>query len=267
MKKRKKNRDGLSRMIGKAKVKRKRNYSEIDIQFLKIELEHLNNTIKAAEEKGLINFGVVRKLQHLKSEDYKDRKDYFERYDELQRQLFIKDPSKIEKLKEERDCLINHIKKIEKKVNLKDKEKNPEQLKRKLEENLKSSRDLPKSMTEIRRELRRIKDGLIQDKSQIDMSKKTPLEKAIEGLQSVEKAVKKIKTIMKEESVNELTIDRKYLPEILSIDLLNISKTDGLPILKFSASEYFKAEGIIIKHYGDSVKFSKDTKRKKKTVG
>lgn len=37
---------------------------------------------------------------------------------------------------------------------------------------------------------------------------------------------------MKNESSNELTIERQYLPEIFSADLLEISKNDELPNLK-----------------------------------
>lgn len=75
-------------------------------------------------------------------------------------------------------------------------------------------------------------------------------------LKSVEKAVKRIKSIMKEQSVDELTIDRKYLPEIVNINLLEISKSDGLPIFKTIVLEYLKRKGIITRFFGNVIKFT-----------
>ncbi len=75
--------------------------------------------------------------------------------------------------------------------------------------------------------------------------------------ESAERAVIKIESIMKKESVNEVTIGRKYLPEIFSADLLVISRDDGLPSLKLSTLEYFKTKGILTKYYGNVVKFFK----------
>ena len=94
-------------------IKKRKPYSDIEIQLLKIDLENLNHRIREAEEKGQVNFEVVRKLQHLKSEDYKDRMDYIVHYIELVKKLFIKDPSRIEKLKELRDLIRKKLEKIE----------------------------------------------------------------------------------------------------------------------------------------------------------
>lgn len=69
-------------------------------------------------------------------------------------------------------------------------------------------------------------------------------------------AYEKIISIMKKESVTELTIDRQYLPEILSYDVLKIS-SDGLPILKRFAIEYFLFGGIKTEYYGKVVRFIK----------
>lgn len=78
----------------------------------------------------------------------------------------------------------------------------------------------------------------------------------------LESAEKKIEFIMKKESVNELTIARKYLPEIFSADILDISKDDGLPILKPFAIQYFSSKGIITEFYGNVIKFKKHGKNK-----
>lgn len=69
-------------------------------------------------------------------------------------------------------------------------------------------------------------------------------------------AYEKIISIMKKESVAELTIERKYLPEILSYDVLEIS-SDGLPTLKRFAIEYFLFGGIKTEYYGKVVRFIK----------
>ena len=53
------------------------------------------------------------------------------------------------------------------------------------------------------------------------------------------------KSIMKKESMNELTINRKYLPETLGADLLETSKDDGLPILKPFVILYLSSKGIL----------------------
>jgi len=68
-------------------------------------------------------------------------------------------------------------------------------------------------------------------------------------------AYEKIKSIMLEEGVNELTIDRKYLPEILHADQLEISPKDGLPTLKSFLIQYFYVKGILIQISSKEIKF------------
>ncbi|MFX1478041.1 MAG: roadblock/LC7 domain-containing protein [Promethearchaeota archaeon] len=70
------------------------------------------------------------------------------------------------------------------------------------------------------------------------------------------KAYEKIISIGIKESVNRLAIERKYLPEILSKDVLEISKNDGLPILKPFVLKYFLLKEIKTKLYGNVIKFS-----------
>jgi len=61
---------------------------------------------------------------------------------------------------------------------------------------------------------------------------------------------------MKKESVSKLTIDRKYLPEILSESVIKIAK-DGLPSLRRFVINFFLFKGIKIFYYGNVVKFVK----------
>lgn len=67
-------------------------------------------------------------------------------------------------------------------------------------------------------------------------------------LKSVEK---KIKSIMKTESINELTIERQYLPEIFGADVLEISKDDGLPVLEPFVISYLLSKGIFTDIFGN----------------
>ena len=69
-------------------------------------------------------------------------------------------------------------------------------------------------------------------------------------------AYETIISIMKKESVSELTIERKYLPEILSESVIKIAK-DGLPSLRKFVINYFLFMGINIFYYGNVVKFVK----------
>ena len=66
--------------------------------------------------------------------------------------------------------------------------------------------------------------------------------------------LKMIKSLMKKESVNKLTINRKYLPEIVSPVLLEISKKDGLPILRLFVANYYKRNGMLTKILGNVLK-------------
>lgn len=80
--------------------------------------------------------------------------------------------------------------------------------------------------------------------------------------QILESVKNKIQSIMKKESVNELTIARQYLPEIFNADLLEISNDDGLPILKPFVTEYLNKNGITTELYGNIMKFKKQGKKK-----
>ncbi len=68
-------------------------------------------------------------------------------------------------------------------------------------------------------------------------------------------AYKKIISEMKKESVDKLSLGRRYLPEIFNLDILEISD-DGLPSLKPFALKYLTFKGIKTKLYGNVVKFS-----------
>ena len=73
----------------------------------------------------------------------------------------------------------------------------------------------------------------------------------------VKQGITKIESIMKEESVNELTIHRKYLLEIFDADLVEISKIDGFPVFKPGVLECLEIKGIFTKFFGNVLKFFK----------
>jgi len=73
----------------------------------------------------------------------------------------------------------------------------------------------------------------------------------------VVRARKKVESIMEKESIDVVSFERQYLPEIFDADALELSKDDGLPILKRFVSEYFKKNGIDIEVYGNVVKLFK----------
>jgi predicted regulator of Ras-like GTPase activity (Roadblock/LC7/MglB family) len=73
----------------------------------------------------------------------------------------------------------------------------------------------------------------------------------------LDSALKKVEAIMREKSANEFTLQRKYLPEIFSRDLLIISEDDGFPTLKPFIIQYFNLRGFLIKFYGNLAKFIK----------
>ena len=74
--------------------------------------------------------------------------------------------------------------------------------------------------------------------------------------ESAERAVNKIESLLREEGVKELTIERQYLLEIFSHDLVELSSDDGFPILKLSALNYLKTRGIITNYRSKDVTFS-----------
>ena len=75
--------------------------------------------------------------------------------------------------------------------------------------------------------------------------------------ESEESAVNKIKSLLREEGVNEVTIERQYLLEIFSNDLLELSSDDGLPKLILSTLKYLSSRGILTRYKNKDVKFSK----------
>ncbi|GAG11786.1 unnamed protein product, partial [marine sediment metagenome] len=72
-----------------------------------------------------------------------------------------------------------------------------------------------------------------------------------------EKAWKIIDSIMKKESIDEVTLERQYLPEVFDSEVLELSKDDGLPTLKPFILVYLGLKGIITKLYGNFLKLKK----------
>lgn len=72
---------------------------------------------------------------------------------------------------------------------------------------------------------------------------------------SLRKAIKKIISIFKEQSIDKITVQRKYLLEIFDADLLEISKNDGLPALKQIVLDYFEVRGIMTRFSDNVVQF------------
>ena len=68
---------------------------------------------------------------------------------------------------------------------------------------------------------------------------------------------------MIKESINEVVVERKYLPEIFNNLILEISEDDGLPIVKPTVVEYFRSKLIETEIYGNVVKFFKSEKFKR----
>ena len=71
----------------------------------------------------------------------------------------------------------------------------------------------------------------------------------------LETEFKKIESLMKENPDNELVIERKYLPEIIDENLLEISKNDKLLTLTRSTLSEFERRGIMTEFYNNMVKF------------
>ena len=72
---------------------------------------------------------------------------------------------------------------------------------------------------------------------------------------SFEQALRKLKFIFMRQWSDQITIQRQYLPEIFSNDLIDISENDGLPILKSSLLEYFQKKGIITRISTKEIRF------------
>ena len=75
------------------------------------------------------------------------------------------------------------------------------------------------------------------------------------GEDSLRKAIKKIISIFKEQSVDKITVQRQYLLEIFDADLLEISKSDDLPALKQVVLDYFGVRGIMTRFSDNEVQF------------
>lgn len=73
----------------------------------------------------------------------------------------------------------------------------------------------------------------------------------------IQKGIDKVHKIMKEESLDKLTIHRRYLPEFFNRELIEISDYDGYPILKKEVLAYFSVSGILSRIYGNVLEFLK----------
>jgi hypothetical protein len=146
-----------------------------------------------------------------------------------------------------REDLINHIKHLEKRIQILETEKHLLDAER-----LRLKQELQK----IRREVKRSSGIKLTGDQIFEFLINNIIDE--EQKESADRAIKKIRSIMKKESVNELTIKRQYLLEIFSEDLLELSKDDGLPNLKPSVLGYFGLKGIITKLYGNVLKLKKE---------
>jgi hypothetical protein len=66
-----------------------------------------------------------------------------------------------------------------------------------------------------------------------------------------------INSLFEEQDVHKKMIQRKYLPEIFSSEMLDISKNDGFPTLKSFVLEFLMEHGIMVKSSTHSVQFKK----------
>lgn len=71
----------------------------------------------------------------------------------------------------------------------------------------------------------------------------------------LDREFKKIESLIKENPDDELVIERKYLPETIDGDLLEISKNDKHPTLIQLALSEFKKRGVMTEFYNGKVKF------------
>ncbi len=76
-----------------------------------------------------------------------------------------------------------------------------------------------------------------------------------EDISVIEEERKKIESIMKKESVDEISFERQYLPEIFNSAILELSDDDGLLLLKGFVIGYFRVSGILTKIHGKVIKF------------
>ena len=77
---------------------------------------------------------------------------------------------------------------------------------------------------------------------------------------SIERALRKIISVFNDQNTDQITIQRKYLPEFITADLLEISEFDGLPVVKPFVLEYFQSKGIEIKYSSNEAQLEKKDK-------
>ncbi|MFX1274191.1 MAG: hypothetical protein ACFFAT_04030 [Promethearchaeota archaeon] len=82
----------------------------------------------------------------------------------------------------------------------------------------------------------------------------------------VKNAFKGIKEKMKEEKIDRLIFERKYLSEIFNKKILIFKKYDDLPVLNNMALDYFLFHWINVKYEGPLIKFIDIEKQKKEYV-
>jgi hypothetical protein len=120
--------------------------------------------------------------------------------------------------------------------------------------NLKDLKIGNKYIKEIDNKLRELRErlGRTPDK---DDKKEELVDKKEERMD--EKTWKIIDSIMKKESIDEITLERQYLPEIFDKGVYLYSVEDGLPILNPFIPMYLRSKGIITEHYGKLLKIKK----------
>ncbi|MFX0041648.1 MAG: roadblock/LC7 domain-containing protein [Candidatus Hodarchaeota archaeon] len=72
-----------------------------------------------------------------------------------------------------------------------------------------------------------------------------------------EKAINKISYLMKEKQVDEMEVERKYLSELISNELIQQDESDNLPIIEPSVKSFFEKNRIKIEYDGNLIKFLK----------
>ncbi|MFX1390015.1 MAG: roadblock/LC7 domain-containing protein [Promethearchaeota archaeon] len=69
----------------------------------------------------------------------------------------------------------------------------------------------------------------------------------------LQESFQKIRSIMHEQSVKKLTIQRQYLPEIFDDELLDIY--EGLPVIKPYLVNYFRVRGVLVTISNKEIRF------------
>ncbi|MFX1320895.1 MAG: roadblock/LC7 domain-containing protein [Promethearchaeota archaeon] len=72
-----------------------------------------------------------------------------------------------------------------------------------------------------------------------------------------EKAISKISYLMKEKQANEMEVERKYLSELISHELIQQDESDNLPLIKPSVKSFFEKHRIKVEYDGILIKFFK----------